>query len=122
MTRGGEPCDVAGGHVVVLVGQAGRVDEVTALEAHFLGRAVHQRGKGFLAAGQVLGQRHGGVVAGLHDHALQQVFHRDLLADLDEHARARGAPGLFADGDHVGQLDMAGFQFVEDRRRPSSAW
>ena len=57
-----------------------------------LGLLVHQRGKGGFAAAHGFGQRHGGVVARLHDHALVQFVHRDRLARLDEHARAARAP------------------------------
>ena len=68
---------------------------------------VHQRGEGTLAASDVFGQGHAGVVAGLDDHALEQILHADPLANFDKHARAPGAPGLFAHEHLVLELDIA---------------
>ena len=58
--------------------QAGAVDEMRA--AHVEARVIHQVGEGFLAAGDMLGECHRGVIARLHDHALEQVltFTREL--------------------------------------------
>ena len=67
-----------------------------------------------LDTGQMFGQRDARIVAGLHDHAAQQIFQTDLLADFDEHARAFGLPGLLAHVDHVIQGDIALLELVED--------
>ena len=105
--------DVSRRGVVLGVRQAGGIDEMAARESQLLGIAVHVIGKGLLGAGQVFGQGHGGIVAALDDHALQQVLHRDLLADLDEHARTRHAPGPFAHRDLVVEADGAGLDLLE---------
>ena len=57
-------------------------------EAEPLRVLIHQVDEHRLAAGDVLGERDGRVVAGLHDHALDQVLDAHHRADLDEHARA----------------------------------
>jgi hypothetical protein len=49
-------------------------------------------GERFLGAGDQLGERDAGVVAGLDDHPADQLVHRDGLARIDEHARAGRAP------------------------------
>lgn len=97
---------------MVRVGQAGGVHEVGVGQAQLLRGGVHHVGEGVFAAGDMLGQGDAGVVAGLDDDAMQQVAHRDLAADLDEHPRTAGAPGMFADGDQVVLADAAGLDLL----------
>jgi hypothetical protein len=52
-----------------------------------------------------------GVVAGLDDDAVQQVADGHLAADLDEHPRTAGTPGVFADGHRVVLADLATTDF-----------
>jgi hypothetical protein len=58
-------------------------------------------------------QRHGRVVAGLHDHALEQVLYRDLLIGLDEHARAGHAPRALTDSKFLVQRELARLERIE---------
>ena len=60
-----------------------------------------------------LGERDGGVVPRLHDHALDEDVGRDLRADLHEGARALRPPGVLADRDLVGELEPAVVQRLE---------
>jgi hypothetical protein len=113
--RGGDRRDVTCRGQVLRVGQAGAVDEVAPGHAEPSRVAVHQRREGRLVAGDVLGQRDAGIVAGLDDHPLEQRLDVDLLADLDEHPRALHAPRLLADGDLVGQRQVAGADLVQHR-------
>ncbi|MNC35961.1 hypothetical protein D3C75_844610 [compost metagenome] len=93
--------------MVLRMRQTGGVHEVAVGHAQAGGGGVHQVGEGVLAAGDVLGHRDAGVVAGLDDDAVQQVAQGHLGADLDEHPRAAGAPGVLADGDQVLLADLA---------------
>jgi len=57
---------------VLGVGQAVRIDEMAPVQAQGLGVTVHQRGKCALTAGDMLGNRDGGIVArGDHNAALE---------------------------------------------------
>ncbi len=109
----GQNGDVPGRGVVLLMGPAITVDEVRSRHPQFPGIAIHQAGEGVLAAGYVLGQGHAGIVARLHDQALQQGLHAHLRAYLDEHARALGAPGLLAHPDHVIQGQLTALELLE---------
>ena len=93
--------EVARAGVQLRIGQAGGIGEVGVGHAQALRLAVHQRGEGFLAAGDGLGERHAGVVARLHDHAADELIHTDRLVGLDEHARAFHAPGRGGDRHHL---------------------
>jgi hypothetical protein len=90
---------------VLWIGQAGRVHEMAVLHAQALRLTVHHLREVFLAAGDGFGQRDAGVVTGLDDHALDQVFGRHLRVDPDEHLGAAGAPGLFGNGQGLGEGD-----------------
>lgn len=74
--RAAQQGQVVGGGVMPFGAQSVRVDEVRILHADLGGVAVHQRGEGFFAAGHVLGQRDGGIVAGLDRHALSMSSRR----------------------------------------------
>src|SRR5690606_37269336 len=80
--------------------------------AEQFGMLVHHVGKGFLAAGNVLGQCDAGVVARLDDDAAQDVFQAHARAFLGEHLRAFGLPGLDADEHLVIEMDGAVLQIV----------
>jgi hypothetical protein len=82
-----------------------------------LGRVfVHQVRERVLGTGDVFGQRDRRVVAGLDDHAVEQVLERHLRVHLQERGRAVGAgaalaPGMFADQHRVFEPDLAGGEF-----------
>ncbi len=50
---------------------------------------IHDLGESFLGAGEIFSQRDAGIVAGLHDHALEQLLDSDPGIDLNEHACGR---------------------------------
>ena len=56
--------------------------------------ARHHLAKHLFAAGNRLGQRHAGVVAGLHDHAANQIRHRHRGFRIQKHPRTLGFPAL----------------------------
>ena len=58
-------------------------------------------------ARDVLGERHGRVVAGLDQQAAQQILDADVGVHLDEHPRAARAPGLLADVRAIVESDAA---------------
>ncbi len=89
---------VVRGGVVVRCRQPVRVDEVGRGHADALGVAVHQRGEGFLAAGSVLGQSDGGIVARLHRHAHFHVVQARGLVDRETAVTAVGARPTLAPG------------------------
>ena len=90
--RAGQCCEIARRRIVIVVGQAGGIRETTRQHADRCGTLVHHIGKDAFGTGHVLGQCHARIVAGLHDHAEQQVFDPHPFADLDEHARPAGLP------------------------------
>src|SRR5690606_17458244 len=104
--RAGQHGHVVGGGDLAFVRPAGGVDEVGVFHSQRLRLLVHHFGEGVFTASDVLGQRHGGVVAGLDHQATQQVFDVDLRAFADEHFRAAHAPGVDADGDLVVQRQV----------------
>ena len=57
----------------------------------------HQLNEPQLAAGDVLGHGHAGIVAGLDDDAVQQVVHRHLGVDLDFRPARKAHPALLVD-------------------------
>ena len=110
-----------GRHVVLRIGPAIGIHEMAVGQAQPLGFLVLPLGEGFHAAGQRFGDDDAGIVARLHDDALEQILERDLVVQLDEHLRALGAPGALGDGEAVGQFDLARLQILEDADRSSSA-
>ncbi len=66
--------------------QSGAVDKMGIAQAETPGVIVHQCDKCLFTAGDEFGQGHAGIVAGLDDHALEQLFHRNIGIDLDKHA------------------------------------
>src|SRR5690606_24936358 len=74
----------------------------------------HLLGEGLLAPGQSFGDDDTGVVARLHNDAVQQVLDAHPRADLDEHLRAALAPGLLAHGEGVVQAETAFLEPLED--------
>ena len=94
-------------------GQAFGVLVAGVLHAQRLGLLVHELDEVLDRAAHALGQRHGGVVARLHDHPLDQVVHRHLHLGVDEHARARHLPGALADRQRLLQVDLLGAERVE---------
>ncbi len=98
----GQGRQIARRHAVFRMGPARRVAECAVLEPDFAGLFGHHLGEGILAAGQGLGDDDAGIVARLHDYALQQILDADPLARLQEHGRsARGpialAPSVLTD-------------------------
>ena len=79
-----------------------RVREVGVLELQLPRALVHQANEGHARAGDVLGQRDGGVVGGLEHQPAQQVGDRQPLA------RAQAQLGLDRGGDVVGRRDLVG--------------
>ena len=63
-------------------GETGAVDEVGVGHAQLGGPLIHPGHKGLLAAGDVLGQGHGGIVARHHRHRLDELLHAHLLPFL----------------------------------------
>ena len=110
---GGKQGHVARGGDVARRGEPLGVAVTGIAHAQALCRGIHVLHKGFFAAKQPFGQRHGGVIARLHDHALEQVFHAHQLARLNEHARARHFPGLFAHAKGLVHADLAAFERVK---------
>ena len=104
---------IARGRDVAGLGQAFRVLESGGRHTQRLGLGVHHLDKVLGRAAYALGQRHRGIVARLHDHALDQVFHRHLHLGVDEHARAGHLPGAFADRQRLRQGDFLAAQRVE---------
>ncbi len=105
-------------HLLVRIGQPVRIGEYGFGKAD-LARALGQLDAeiGFIA-GDPFGQHDAGIVAGLDDHAVQQVVDGNLAVDRREHGgavrgRAALAPGILAHDVFVGELDAAFFKFVE---------
>ena len=81
-------------------------------------RLVKQLAERGLVAGERFGDRDAGVVGGIDDDALDQVGHFDLAVNGGKHGRAvrrrpAFAPGVFADGVSVVELDAALLDLVE---------
>ena len=71
---------------------------------------VHELHKTLGAAAYTLGQGHGGVIAALDNHALDQVFHRHHHLRVDEHARTRHLPGALADRECLLEVNLFALQ------------
>ena len=116
---------VARRRVVPGLAQAGDVPELRVLQAPGLGLAVHHRDEAVERAADGLGQRHRGVVAALHDHALEQVVHLGRHRRVDEHQRAAAlalGPGALRHRQRLlaGSASCRGWRRTPGR--PSSAW
>ena len=100
------------------VRQAGGIHEVGVLHTQCLGMAVHQGGEAVLAAGDMFGQGHAGIVSRLHDHPHQHLLDRDLGSWLQEHPGGPHAlaPGVVTHRDHVLQTQVARFELLEDHK------
>ena len=99
--------------------KAGRILKVRRLEAKLMRAARHVRGEIALGAVKGFSKSDRGVVAGIDDHALNQVFHFDAAVDGGEHRRTTrgrpaGAPGIRRDQQFLIELELALFQRLED--------
>jgi hypothetical protein len=79
---------------VTALRHAGDVGERGVLQPPGLGLAIHHRDESLQAAAHGFGQRHRRVVAGDHDHPVQQLVYRGFHRGVDEHQR-RVALALF---------------------------
>ena len=84
-----------------------------ARHADLQGVLIHQIDEHRLAPRDMLRERDRGVIARLHDHALDEILDADLRADFHEHARAVLIPGVRADAHLVVELDAAVLQRME---------
>ncbi len=77
---------------------------------------IHQTNERILTAGHIIGQRDAGIIPRLNDYTFVQIGNRHLIPRLEEHdrgaaqRRVAGRPGVFADGNHVGELNFTGLQ------------
>src|SRR5471032_1008044 len=113
-----EDAQLARCHLRVGIGQAIGITEHRFGEADLARALSHLIGEISFIAGNPFGQHDAGIVAGLDDHAVQQVVDGNLAVDRREHGgavrgRAALAPGILADGVFVGELDAAFLDFVE---------
>ena len=113
-----EDAQFARGDVRAGIGQAVGIGEHRFGEADFARALSHLIGEIGFIAGQPFGQHDAGIVAGLDDHAVQQIVDGNLAVDRREHGgavrgRAALAPGILAHGVFVGELDAAFFKLVE---------
>ncbi|VXB45557.1 hypothetical protein BURKHO8Y_140003 [Burkholderia sp. 8Y] len=111
--------EVARRRVVLRIGHAVHVGIVRVLHADALRGPVHQIDEVGLAAADEFRERNGRVVARLHDHAVDEIVHRDRLLRFDEHARLvrpHAAHGL-ARHDRLVHVDLLGLEGVEDEVR-----
>ncbi len=113
---------IAHRHLVAGIGHPGRVGESGLLQANLAGALGQHRGKLAFVAGDPFGQRHGGVVGVVDDHAAQQVVDADPAVDRCEHGRAArrcaaAPPCVLAHHVLIGALDVAFAQRVEDEFR-----
>ena len=98
-------------------GQAFGVAVAGGLHAQSLRLGVHHLDEVLHGAAHAFGQGHGRVIARLHDHALEQVFHAHLHLGVDKHARTRHLPSPLADRKGLLQIDFTGAQGIEDQVR-----
>ena len=110
---GGQDAEVARGRGVAGLGQALGVTVAGRLHAQRLRLVVHQLDEPLDRAADTFSQRHRGVVAGLHDHALDQIvdWHRHLR--VDEHGGAADFPGPHADRQALLEVDLFRLQRIE---------
>ena len=111
--------ELARRHLLVGVVVAGRVAEGRFRQADLARPAGHHGGEIVLRAGDALGDRDRGVVAGLDDDAAQEVGELDAVVELREHRRAAGraaapAPGVLGDHELAVEIEPALLDLVED--------
>ena len=90
----GQNAQIAGGGVVLWVGQASGVLEVRVRQAQPFGLLIHQRCKVVFVASQQFCDCAACIVARLHNHTVQQLFNSHRLVRFDKHARTFGFPGV----------------------------
>ena len=89
--------------------------EVGVFQTKGVNVVVHQADEGILAAGDVVGHRHAGVVAGLQVDAADQLRNRHLHTRFKEHQRGAfkdrvaGRPRVVTHGDQIGLFKLARF-------------
>ena len=89
--------------------------EMGVFQAEGVDVVVHQADEGILAAGDIVGHRHAGIVTGLQVDTADQLGNRHLHPRLEEHQgrafeyRVAGGPGVVADGDQIGLFEFARF-------------
>ena len=94
--------------------QAGGIAEIAGMHAESRCVLIHHFGKYAFSSGNVLGKRDARVVAGLNDHAEQQVVHGYLTTHFYEHSGARGSPGDLADSHFIVETDGSPLQGTEN--------
>ncbi len=87
--------------------------------AELRGILIHQRRERLFGTCRVLGKRDRRIVAGLDDHAVEQILELHLAVDREETrrtvgARAATAPGVLADEHVVIEFDLAGRELGGD--------
>ena len=97
--------------------QAGDVDEIAVLHIELLRRLVHQLREHILRARHRLGERDGGVVAALYDHAANEHLDCWRLLGVDKHARPLGFPRPLGNRDGLGEREFLGTQRIKDQVR-----
>ena len=70
--------------VLLEMGPACRVPKHGVFHAEFPGDIVHFLSKAFFGAGNAFSDRYGGIISGLHHHAIKQIPHRDFLSNFHE--------------------------------------
>ena len=98
---------------MLLTGKAGHVFEMTGMHPKLRRVLIHHFGEHGFGAGYMFGQCNTCVITRLHNHAEQQVLHRDPCPNLDKRSRAGCTPGLFADRYLVVESDL----FLSQRRK-----
>ena len=102
-------------HELLRIGPAGRVAEDGTGQTEFPRLQVHRVRETLFGPAHRFRQQHRGIVTGLHDHAADQVFHHDLLANFDEHPRAADRGGLGRHRQRVRQFHLTFFQPLVDQ-------
>ena len=92
---------------MIRVRQTSAVGKMGVGHAELRGILVHDLSEYLFGTGDMFGQRHTGIIAGLDNDTLEQLLDSDLLVHLDKHARAFHAPSFLADHDEVAHLDVA---------------
>ena len=107
---GGKGDEVLHRGVVLRAGQAGAVFKMGVFHAEPFGFGVHQLHKLRLAAGHGFGQGDGGIIAGLHNQAFEQIVHAGGRFRVEKHARAFHLPALLGNGKGLVGFEFAFFQ------------
>ena len=95
--------------------EAGGVGEMRVAQPKLGSHGVHARHEYRQRPAGALDQREGGIVAGLHQHAFEQVLNRYLIALTQKHARPGQPRGIAAHGCEVVQLQCSGTQIAEQQ-------